>query len=123
MSQLPWTAKILTAIFICALILDGTLLLSTRTTPAQAQVPLGVGGIFAPGLFDIYTPSLCGALVSVIGPKPGVFVFAAYPYQYFAELPYHVSLNTKGLAEFTPGDPCPPTLIETSSSLTPGYTD
>lgn len=93
-----------------------------KTKKANAQFEtvglIPVGGRFAPGLFDIFTPTpTCGILVTVIGPRPGTFVFLpAFVYDYFAQTPNHIGVNMLGLARFTP--PCVPTLFMLGSSLT-----
>ena len=81
---------------------------------------LPVGGIFLPGLFDIYTPTLfCGLLVSVAGPNGGVFTFLPVDiYDYFLEVPFHAGTNMLGLA--SPPTACPPALFMFGSSLLPG---
>jgi hypothetical protein len=77
-----------------------------------------VGGMFLPGLFDIYTPDLtCGLLVSVAGPNGGVFAFLPIDiYNYFPLSPFHAGDNTLGLA--SPPTVCPyPAYFMFGSSL------
>ena len=92
---------------------------------ASAQlVTFPVGGIFLPGLIDIFTPvPFCGLVVSVIGPHGGVFVWGAFPpnlYSYFPETFEHVGDNMLGQAVFNPNPLCPdPILYMVGSSLIP----
>lgn len=94
-----------------------------NSRPAKAiadPTKIPVGGFFLPGLFDIYIPTIvCGLEVTVVGPRPGTFMFAPVLYRYFPLKVYHVADNMVGLAEIIP--PCPPTLIMLGSSLTPGF--
>ncbi len=102
------------------ILLTGFFALSPRVIFAQIKNP--VGGKFLPGLVDIYTPDpFCGLLVSVIGPRPGVFTFAPVRiYNYFPQAPWHVGLNMLGLSG-PPLGVCPPPLFMFGSGLTPGF--
>jgi hypothetical protein len=112
--------KILAINLASLLIFSGSLwLLNPKPAQAIPGLNYAVGGRFAPGLFDIFTPSFCGPLVTVIGPRPGVFIFAPMIYRNFYLTPWHVGLNMVGNSVLTP--PCPPTLYMLGSSELPGF--
>jgi len=89
---------------------------------AKAQISnstnIPVGGKFLAGVFDIYTfIPYCGLTVSVVGPRPGVFLWVPNKiYDHFFKTLSHVNLNTLGLARIAP--PCVPHLFMLGSSLT-----
>lgn len=98
----------------------------SQASTAQAIGPTWlVGGVFGPGLYDIFTPvPYCGLGVTVIGPAPGLFLFAPpvteVAIEHFMETPFHVGSNALGYAiQVLPN--CPPTLFLIGSSLTPGF--
>lgn len=101
----------------------------SRPPLARAQTSLPVGGIFLAGEYDIFTPiitpppSPCDGLeVTVVGPKPGTFMFQPVlgVYSYFPETPEHISDNMKGMAE--PASQCGiPSLVMFGSSAVPGF--
>ncbi len=115
----------------------GALLLGAVTAmyaqPVKAQVSLeyGIGGIFAPGAIDIFTPSLiCGSLVTLVGPNGGVFVWAPTRiYDWFALATVtnpppspHAGLWALGTAMPNLALPyCPPILTSVGTGLTPGF--
>jgi hypothetical protein len=108
-----------------------------RPPAAQAALPgfISVGGWFAPGAVDIFTPTLfppCGfPIVTVLGPRGGTFLWGVtQPYNWFAQAaaknppPQHVGLPMLGIAIPNPIPPCVgvPLLIRagTGCSLIPG---
>ncbi len=94
------------------------LIFSFQINQVKAQVGPLVGGRFLPGLFDIFTPTpTCGLLVSVVGPNPGVFVWAPTIYNYFNEAVTHVGLQVLGMSVYAP--PCAPILTIYGTSLIP----
>ena len=82
---------------------------ASRPMKALALGELTVGGFFAPGVFDIFTPSPCGLLVTVIGPRPGVFIWTPTIYRGLYEHPTHVGDFILGVAT-PPLGLCPPAL-------------
>jgi hypothetical protein len=107
-------SKIYSLIFFLVCVLA----LSFRINLARAQLGPLVGGRFLPGLFDIFTPTpTCGLLVSVVGPNPGVFVWAPTTYNYFNQAVTHVGLQVLGMSFYAP--PCAPILSIYGTSLIP----
>ena len=96
--------------------------------PAKAQAQFGsilsrvVGGKFLAGLtFDIFTITITPPcmMVSVIGPRPGIFSWRGPRiYDNFFKTAWHSQTNMLGLASNVPTI-CPPTLNMFGSSLTP----
>lgn len=108
--------KIYTALCLTVMAIAGNFLVMPKKAMAL-PIDIPVGGVFLPGVFDIYTPTLaCGLIVSVAGPNPGVFTFGVTNfYRYFPMTPMHVGTSMLGLA--TPIPPCPPLLHTVGSSL------
>lgn len=118
MKNISRIAKFFTAVFIAAIIFNVWVFSGSRPKQAEAQLAIPVGGAFLPGMFDIFTPTLCGPIVNVVGPRPGGYIFAAVTYRHFPYVFPHVATNMVGLAVISP--PCPPTLTMLGSSLGPG---
>jgi hypothetical protein len=112
------------------------LLLGIYSQAQRAQAAIGfpvlAGGVFLPAVppgFDIFTPGICNGipvlLVTIIGPDPGVFIFAppvtVTPTEYFLMTPSHATNNALGYATQDLPPPCPPTFHMLGSSLVPGF--
>lgn len=120
--------KVLSISLVGSLITIGLVLgIYSQAAPAQALgMPFLVGGVFSPGLYDIFTPiPKCGLGVTVMGPNPGIFLFeppaTKVAIEHFTKTLFHVGNNALGYAEQDIPPPCPPTLHLIGSSLIPGF--
>lgn len=118
-NQKSQTFLLLVEVLVFVFMLAGVVYTVTPSRVSALTAMNPVGGRFLPGLFDIFTPSLCGLLVSVAGPKPGVFVWApVMVYDEFYKTFNHVGTNMLGLST-PPLGICPPVLYIVGSSLIP----